>query len=72
MTGIGPKIRELRKSKKLSIADLSNMSGLSTGLISQIERDKVVPSITAMLNIVNALDVTMGYFFDEKKRFLRL
>lgn len=67
MTCIGPKIRELRKSKNLSIADLSNMSGLSTGLISQIERDKVVPSIVAMLKIVNALDVTMGYFFDEGK-----
>lgn len=67
MSSIGPKIRKLRKSKKLNITDLSNMSGLSTGLISQVERDKVIPSITAMLKIVDALDVTMGYFFDEEK-----
>ncbi|HAQ41201.1 MAG TPA: XRE family transcriptional regulator [Clostridiales bacterium] len=67
MTEIGPKIRKLRKLRNLSIAELSEMSGLSTGLISQIERDKVVPSVVAMLKIVNALGVTMGYFFDDKK-----
>lgn len=72
MAEIGHKIRELRKSKNLNIADLSNITGLSTGLISQIERDKVVPSITAMLKIANALEVTMGYFFDEEKNISAL
>ncbi|SHI51027.1 helix-turn-helix domain-containing protein [Lutispora thermophila] len=67
MIDVGSKIRKLRKSKNLSIADLSAMTGLSTGLISQIERNKVVPTIVAMLKIVNALEVTMGYFFDEEK-----
>ena len=67
MAEIGSKIRKLRKSKKMSIAQLSEISNLSTGLISQVERNKVVPSINAMLKIVNALGVTMGYFFDEKK-----
>ncbi len=67
MFEVGSEIRKLRKSKKMSIKELSDRSGLSTGLISQVERNKVVPSINAMLQIVNALDVTMGYFFDEKK-----
>lgn len=67
MNGVGEKIRSLRKSKNLSIAQLSVITGLSTGLISEIERDRVVPSITAMLKVVNALEVTMGYFFDEEK-----
>lgn len=66
MPDLGPKIRKLRKSKKLNIAQLANMTELSTGLISQVERDKVVPSINAMIKIANALDVTMGYFFDEE------
>lgn len=65
MTSTGEKIRKLRKSKGLSIVKLAEMTDLSTGLISEIERDKVVPSINAMLKIVNALGVTMGYFFDE-------
>lgn len=67
MSDLGSKIRSLRKSKKLNIRDLANISGLSTGLISQVERNKVVPSINAMLKIARSLDVTMGYFFDEEK-----
>lgn len=62
---IGKKIRELRKNKKFSIIDLSQESGLSTGLISQIERNMVVPSIKVMWKIANVLEVNIGYFFDE-------
>lgn len=62
---IGKKIRELRKSKNFSIIDLSKESGLSTGLISQIERNMVVPSIKVMWKIANVLEVNIGYFFDE-------
>lgn len=64
---VGEKIRNLRKSKKLSIANLAQNTGLSSGLISQIERNKVVPSIKAMWNIAKALDVNIGYFFEEEK-----
>lgn len=62
---LGQKIRELRKRKKFSITDLSQESGLSTGLISQIERNMVVPSIKVMWKIANVLEVNIGYFFDE-------
>lgn len=65
---IGRKIRELRKSKKYSITELSKDTGLSTGLISQIERNMVVPSIKAMWKIANILDVNIGYFFDEEAK----
>ena len=43
---IGGKLKQLRLDKKLSIAELSRLSDVSTGLISQIERDLVVPSVT--------------------------
>lgn len=62
---LGQKIRELRKSRKFSITDLSQESGLSTGLISQIERNMVVPSIKVMWKIANVLEVNIGYFFEE-------
>lgn len=61
----GQKIRNMRKEKNMSIKDLAEKSQLSTGLISQIERDLVSPSINAMTKIVKALDSTMGVFFDE-------
>ncbi len=62
---IGNKLRELRKEKKISIAVLSKESGVSTGLISQIERGIVVPSVVNLWKISQALDINVGYFFEE-------
>ena len=42
---MGQKVKQLRKLKGLSILQLSEISGVSTGLISQIERDLVVPTV---------------------------
>ncbi|MDD7363090.1 MAG: XRE family transcriptional regulator [Peptoniphilus sp.] len=61
----GHKIRVMRKELGMSIKDLAEASNLSTGLISQIERDLVSPSVNAMLRIVDALHTTMGEFFDD-------
>ena len=42
---IGTRLKELRKAKSFSITELAEKSGVSTGLISQIERNLVVPSV---------------------------
>lgn len=62
---LGDKIRSLRQKHKISIEQLSEMSGLSKGLISQIERDITGPSVASLWKISKALNVTMNYFFDE-------
>jgi len=63
---LGLKIRKLRKSKNLSIAELADKTNLSTGLISQIERDIIGPSVESLWKIAKALNVSIGYFFDEE------
>ena len=62
---VGEKIRSLRHKQKISIEQLSSMSGLSKGLISQIERNITGPSVASLWKISKALNVTMNYFFDE-------
>jgi len=62
---LGEKIRELRHKQKISIEKLSGITGLSKGLISQIERDMTGPSVASLWKISKALNVTMNYFFDE-------
>lgn len=62
---VGSKIKSIRKKMKMSIAALANQSGISAGMISQIENRKVVPSITVMWKIAKTLGVNIGYFFDE-------
>jgi transcriptional regulator with XRE-family HTH domain len=62
---IGAQLRKLRKGAGLSIAELSKKSSVSTGLISQIERDLVVPSVVSLYRIAQALNTNINYFFNE-------
>ncbi|MBC7088021.1 MAG: cupin domain-containing protein [Tissierellales bacterium] len=62
---IGNKIRELRRTKNMTINDLAKNSKLSSGLISQIERNIVSPTIVTLWKISQALDVSIGYLLDE-------
>jgi len=66
---LGAKIRSLRQKQKTSIEQLSAKTGLSKGLISQIERDITGPSVASLWKISKAMNVTMNYFFDEYDDF---
>lgn len=61
---IGSRLKELRKTKGMSISELAERSGVSTGLISQIERDLVVPSVVNLYRIARTLDTDVNYFFE--------
>lgn len=65
---MGNKVKSLRKQKKLSILQLSEQANVSTGLISQIERGLVVPSVVSIWRIAQALDTNISYFFDDEKK----
>jgi len=65
---LGSKIRKLRQSQKMSIEQLSQKTGLSTGLISQIERNITGPSVESLWKIAKALNVSMHYFFNEYEK----
>lgn len=62
---IGKKIKELRKQKELTLQQLSEMSGVSIGLLSQIERDVSSSTIHKLQKIVKALDTSIASLFDE-------
>ncbi len=65
---IGIRIKELRKKNQFSISQLSKKSGVSTGLISQVERNLVTPSVENLWKIAQALNVKVGYFFEENSK----
>ncbi len=60
---IGEKILEYRKSKKMSIKNLSELSGVTSSMLSQIERGHANPSINSLKSIAQALDVPIFNFF---------
>lgn len=63
---IGFKVRRLRQEKRLTLQALSDRSGLSKPLLSQIENNQVIPPIATLLRISNALKIDISTFFQEE------
>ncbi len=61
---LGETVRLLRQRAGLSIQDVANRTGLSTGMISQLERARAMPSIRTLRLLGIALDVPISYFFE--------
>lgn len=64
-TVIGEKIRNIRNERGLTIKELADKINVSSGYISQIERDLVEPSLTILRNIAKELGVTLAALFSE-------
>ncbi len=62
---LGVQIRDLRKSRGMTLVDLAERINRSVGWLSQIERGMSEVSISAMHEIAQALDVTVSWFFQE-------
>lgn len=62
---IGSKIRMLRRSLSLSLQVLADRTGISIGLLSQIERGISAPSLKNLVALSTALGIRTGWFFEE-------
>lgn len=59
----GKRIREIRKSKNMSIVELAIAVGVSKSLISQVERGDIFPSLSTLEKVAAALEVDITQFF---------
>lgn len=64
---LGETIRLLRQRAGLSIQDVATSTGLSTGMISQVERALATPSIRTLRLLSIALAVPISYFFEVRE-----
>lgn len=62
---IGRTIRRLRKAGKLSLRQLARRTGLSTSLLSQIERAYSSASMSTLFKVATALDVKVSDLFGD-------
>ena len=56
---LGNRVREIRKSKKWTQAKLAEKSNVETSYISHIERAATKVSLPTLIQIANALEVTL-------------
>ncbi|MDU4953443.1 helix-turn-helix domain-containing protein [Clostridium sp.] len=63
---LGDNIRKIRKEKKISINNLSKLTGISLGYLSDLENNKATnPSIDKLNLIASKLGVPVDSFFDR-------
>src|SRR3954454_22335542 len=64
---LGETVRLLRQRAGLSIQDVANKTGLSNGMISQLERGRARPSIRTLRLLSIPLDVPISYSSDSSE-----
>ena len=64
---LGADLRSLRKSRKMTIKELSTATEKSLGWISQIERDKSQPSIDDLRDLARVLNVPLSILFGQSR-----
>src|SRR5215467_1081975 len=60
-TGLGPRLRLARTSRRLSVRELARRVGCSASLISQIERGVSVPSVGVLYSLATELGSSLDY-----------
>jgi len=65
---LGPRIREYRKSRGLTLAEVAGACDISPSFLSQIERDQANPSVATLHRIAEVFDLTLASFFEESEK----
>ncbi len=65
MHKMGDRIKKRRESLKKPSSELAQAIGVTSSLISQIERGKAYPSILTLKKIADALSITVGELIGE-------
>lgn len=70
---LGQKIRALRLERGMTLDEVVAKSGLTKSWLSKVENFRVTPSLPALIQIAEALDVTVALLFeglDERPAFV--
>lgn len=62
---ISNRIKEKRNEKKITLEQLAKEVGVTKGLISQIENNRTIPSLSVLLGIIKSLHVDLNNFFEK-------
>ncbi|MDD2436468.1 MAG: XRE family transcriptional regulator [Massilibacteroides sp.] len=63
---IGEKIKSIRESQQLTLAEVAERSGLSLEQIERIEDNTEFPSLAPLIKVARVLGVRLGTFLDDQ------
>ncbi|HOO27980.1 MAG TPA: helix-turn-helix transcriptional regulator, partial [Lachnospiraceae bacterium] len=61
------KLKKIRKQKKLTLKDMSELTGFSISFLSQMERGISPVTLTSLKKITKALGISMKEIFHEEE-----
>lgn len=64
------KLRALRIRKQLTLSRLAAETGLSIALISKLETDRMIPTLSTLATICRVYGVGLSYFFSEPESLI--
>ena len=62
---VGPKIRKLRKERRLTQTELASRIGIQQSDLSRMEKGEYRVSLDTLFKILAEFDVSIGEFFDD-------
>ena len=64
----GELLRTVRERRGKTLKQVASQIGVSESLISQIERNKVSPSVDTLISIADSLEIDLEYLFRDYKQ----
>jgi transcriptional regulator with XRE-family HTH domain len=65
MEKLGKQLRTTRRTRGLTLEQLSKLAGVSKAMLSQIEQSKINPTVAIILKICDALNVSISELIDD-------
>jgi len=59
------KLKDIRKEKNITLQELAESAGVTKGMLSQVENNRTIPSLTVFLNIIKSLKIDINDFFTD-------
>ena len=67
-TSLGRRVREMRKARGWTLADLSERTGLALSTISKMERGEISLTYDRFMRLAQGLGLDVGELFDPKSK----
>jgi transcriptional regulator with XRE-family HTH domain len=65
--GLGRRLRSLRRARRMTLAEVAEETGFTTGYLSQIENGLAVPALSALADIAAGLGADISAFFPPEE-----
>jgi len=69
---IGNKLKHIRNERNLSLNEVAKLTGVSKGMLGQIERGQSNPTVSTLWKIATGLKVSFSLFIDENQDDLKV